>query len=251
MKTCTLMLQEKIPSCHLFAGGGVGAGPFPDVDFVSDFHASWLQNGGAEAALPSNAASEESISDLAGLKELVLHRREKSSLLMFTASADSVSTPELVLEFAWELSKGRRKRVLIVDCDLRSPALTKAYGIEQDIGLSDFLTGRQSLRDIVKRTNLRNVCLVRNGLAALEPVVLFMSARFLDLIKDLQRRFDHILLNAPVYGAAVDTFALAKFLRPMVVIATGSEQALSDSVAKIHSELSVLRVPILNIAGAR
>lgn len=93
------------------------------------------------------------------------------------------------------------KRVLLVDADLRKARLHTLFGLKESVGLSDLLTLKGPLsnivlEDFVNATQVPNLQVMTHGLApAANPAVLFFSGRVQELAVILQKNFDFVLLD--------------------------------------------------------
>ncbi len=165
-------------------------------------------------------------------------------------SSDSFNaSAELILELAWEISKKGLQRVLIVDCNLRTPILSRAYKLSRGAGLAEFLLGTHTVREIVKKTNLANVHLVCSGECFVEPVTLLTSLRLPQLIATAANHYDLVLLNTPPYHAYIDTFALAKFLQPATLVLVSDNEMGIETKSRALSELQVLDLDIVDVVS--
>jgi hypothetical protein len=54
-------------------------------------------------------------------------------------------------------------RVALIDCDLRKPRLGKVFGLDQKLGLSNFLAGSAQFKDVVHETEVPNLFVVPCG----------------------------------------------------------------------------------------
>ncbi len=103
------------------------------------------------------------------------------------------------------------KKVLLVGCDLRKPKLHKVFEVENDKGLSTFLIGNDSFKDIIRTTNQENLFYVNSGPVPPNPSELIGNGLFKDFIDQAQNEFDYIILdNAPI-TLVIDGLLIAKY----------------------------------------
>jgi len=101
------------------------------------------------------------------------------------------------------------KKVLIIGADLRKPKLHKIFKIENEIGLSTYLIGYNTVDQIISPTTINNLSLITSGPIPPNPAEILGSAEMKKLIDQLRNRFDFIIIdNAPV-GLVTDGFIVS------------------------------------------
>src|SRR5262249_11491631 len=118
--------------------------------------------------------------------------------------ATSVST-NCAISFA-QLRAGE---VLVIDANMRHPTLHTLVGIPGAPGLSDLLTSRANLEDVITPARHRNdlhpglerqipgLSVLPAGVVPFNPVELLASPQFADVLATLRDRFAHIVIDAP------------------------------------------------------
>jgi capsular exopolysaccharide synthesis family protein len=102
-------------------------------------------------------------------------------------------------------------RVLVVDSDLRRPAIHEHLGVANSIGLADYLGGARSVQDIIQPTETPNLWLIAagGGSSARAALHLLTSQRMAELIRQVVQQFDVVIYDTPpilgVSDAAVMT----------------------------------------------
>ncbi len=189
----------------------------------------------AGAAIPLEPLSVEAF------YQLVAALRYSSSnpprIIAFTGADSGSGTTTIALNTA--ISMGSMSaRVLIVDADLRRPALHRALGIENGRGLSDVLVGVAPLDDAVVPTTHPNVAVLTSGRPTPNPVGLLQSVEFDRLLESARERFDFVVLDGPPLAAIVDGVVLGVKSEGtvLVVSAPNSEgRAVRAAVDKLRS----------------
>ena len=171
--------------------------------------------------------------------------------VLVNSSGSLNASAELILEIAGESSREHRQRVLVVDCNFRTPILSRAYKMSRGAGLAEYLIGTHAVREVIRKTNLQNVHLIRAGECFADPVSLLLSDRLPALIERAGKEYDLVLLNTPPYHAYIDTFALAKFLQPATFLLFCQERDGLPPVAPIIPELRILDLDFVEVTGTR
>lgn len=104
------------------------------------------------------------------------------------------------------------KKVLLIDLDLRSPSLHKYLEVSNEIGMSDFLLNpTNDIFDLVsKPLESENFYFLNSGKIPSNPSELIMSNRFSNILDELKKRFDIIILDTPPISLVTDTNIILK-----------------------------------------
>ncbi len=89
------------------------------------------------------------------------------------------------------------RKVVLIDCDLRKPRIHAAMGIDQQPGVSGYLAGHSGLDEIIKSSGHASLDVIPAGPIPPNPVDLFDSVAMSDFLAELEKRYDHILVDAP------------------------------------------------------
>lgn len=100
------------------------------------------------------------------------------------------------------------KQVVVLDCDLRRPALHKAFGLRNLHGLVNVLAGERELSKVWQEP-LQGLKVVTAGPVPPNPAELLGSGRFTELLEQAREDFDYVLLDTPPIQAVSDPLILA------------------------------------------
>lgn len=90
-------------------------------------------------------------------------------------------------------------KVLIVGADLRKPKLHKIFKLENDLGLSTFLIGYNTIDQIIFPTTINNLSMIPSGPIPPNPAEILGGPEMLKLVNQLRNRYDFIIFdNAPL-----------------------------------------------------
>ncbi|MFK3890613.1 GumC family protein [Sphingomonas sp. NPDC079357] len=117
-----------------------------------------------------------------------------------TRPAEGKSTTALAL--ATTLARGQR-RVILVDGDMRSPSIHHLGGVNHDRGLSNFLTGHDTIEDLVFEMTELGFMAMTAGPIPPNAAELLTGTRLRTLIERLLESYDHVVIDSPpVMGLA-------------------------------------------------
>lgn len=114
------------------------------------------------------------------------------------------------------------KRVLLVDCDMRRPSLATKLNLERVPGLSNYLTGRNSVTEIIQtcdeqfETSVFHV--VAAGRIPPNPIELLSSNRMKELLDALREHYDYIILDLPPVGEVSDAIVAADLVDGILMV---------------------------------
>lgn len=101
------------------------------------------------------------------------------------------------------------EKTLIVECDLRKPRIARSLGIENDVGVSSYLTGNKPLEETIKATFVPNLFVMPSGPKPPNPSELLVSTKMNYFLEELQKKFDRILIDSPPTFSVADAVILA------------------------------------------
>ena len=168
----------------------------------------------------------------AQLRLTCLDRDIKS--LMFTSVSRQEGKTTVVVNLGMSLAQDR-KRVLLIDADLRKPSIHTMLGIEKEPGLTEILTGQQSWRDVVRTatdlalgdlridqlpafSSLDNLHVITGGSISDSPSELLSTQAMKDLLVDLRANYDVLLLDVPPVLPIADALVLGAIMDGSLIV---------------------------------
>jgi tyrosine-protein kinase Etk/Wzc len=99
-------------------------------------------------------------------------------------------------------------RVLLIDGDLRCPVIHKVLGIDREPGLANVLVNRIAPAHAMYQQQNENLAVMPCGTALPHPSEILFTKGMRDLLADLKREFDLIVIDAPPLIAVTDSVIL-------------------------------------------
>lgn len=109
------------------------------------------------------------------------------------------------------------QHVLLVDADLRKPKVHSVFGLDNSVGLSNYLT-RQIIQDIIKKSDIPNLSIIPAGALPPNPSELLSSKRMKDFIDNVTDRFDMVIFDAAPLITVTDTTILSAIATGTVLV---------------------------------
>lgn len=129
------------------------------------------------------------------------------------------------------------KRVLVVDVDYRRPNVHKLFGVSNETGLSNVVTGQVTMQEAVKHTDNELLDVLTAGTPPPNPTELISSAQMEKVNAELEKIYDLVIYDsAPVLGLADAVVLSARTSATLFVIEAGrsSVRAITSAVSRLR-----------------
>jgi protein-tyrosine kinase len=150
----------------------------------------------------------------------VLHdaQAERGLAVVMIASAVAAEGKTLTAcNLALTLSESYRRRVLLIDADLRRPAIHTFFRLDAATGLSDGLTANEGARLLVRQVTPR-LSVLPAGRPSLDPMAGLTSPRMHRLVAEARDAFDWVILDTPPLVDLPDAHLLAPIADGVVLV---------------------------------
>lgn len=146
---------------------------------------------------------------------------KKCRIIGVTSAQPSEGKSTVSVNLAYTLAE-LGKSVLIIDGDMRRPAVHDIVGASLVPGVSDILTGKVSLNDTVIHYNSTadstSFDMIPGGEISDHPAELINSSRFQKLLDVVSTVFDYVVLDLPPVNAVIDAVNVSKYVDGMIVV---------------------------------
>lgn len=158
----------------------------------------------------------------------------RSLLLTSTRPNEGKSTSAYAIA---NILSNQGKRILLVDGDLRNPSLEEFLGISSDIGLTHYLSGDERLDQMIIRPDGFKLDFLPAGKIAPNPTELLANPRLSELMRRLEDKYDHVVVDGPPILGLADVPLLGAAVEGVVLVvrANGSKvRAIKSSIARVQ-----------------
>jgi capsular exopolysaccharide synthesis family protein len=137
-------------------------------------------------------------------------------------------------------------RVLLIDCDLRKPCVHKLFKDGNTIGLTHILCDDVKVDDAIKKSQVDNLWYLTAGVKSPNPIKLLLSPEMSELLNNLGREYDWIILDTPPVGVVSDALILSNNCDGVILAA---EEGVSDyrQIAKAIEEIKYVNGNLLGV----
>jgi Mrp family chromosome partitioning ATPase len=118
----------------------------------------------------------------------------------------------LAVGLAGALAQEPGRRVLLMEADLRRPAIERYLGLSAEQGVGDWLEATLSRRVPVRRLVPQGIFLLAGGRAVNRRPELLQSKRMSQLLVTARQSFDYVVVDCPPLGPVADSLMLQDLL---------------------------------------
>lgn len=139
-------------------------------------------------------------------------------VVALTSCTPNEGKTSLSFQLAMSLAEGGWKTVM-VDADLRKSVLRGRYKANHEkFGLSHYLSGQSELEDTLCETNIENFHIIFAGPVPPNPSELLGSDNFREMVKQLRKEYDYVIIDTPPLGSVIDGAVVAACCDGAVIV---------------------------------
>lgn len=141
------------------------------------------------------------------------------------------------------------KKVVIIDMDIRNPHVAQYLNVETNIGLSQFIIDK-SLKPsdlLVPVSGIKNLWVVSAGIVPPNPGELLASPRVKDLLNDLRKGFDFIVIDTSPMNHMSEVGALSLMSNATLIVCRANYTTFDDvkNINEFVMEYGLRRVSLI------
>lgn len=135
------------------------------------------------------------------------------------------------------------RKVILIDADMRRPSVHRRISSNNDRGLSTLLTNQEQATSVILPTAQPNLSVITSGPVPPSPTELLSSARMEQLVEELARDFDIVVIDSPPILGLADAPVLSA-LADGVIFVVESDRSRRGSLKTALRRLRSMR-PVL------
>ncbi len=135
--------------------------------------------------------------------------KKECKTIVFTSANPAEGKSTISVNIAISLAQTEAK-VLLIDADLRRPTVYRFLGLSNTPGITNLLSGMNTMEEIVHKTAYKNLDVICAGSIAPNPAEMLASDAFSELLTDLQEQYDYILIDSTPINVVSDALLVAK-----------------------------------------
>ena len=196
----------------------------------------------SNAAAASNPQWTEALN---GLRTVVLHEAQQHALkvILITSAGPQEGKTTLAGHLAVSLAAAGR-RTLLIDADLRRPALHAAFGCRPAPGLSDLLLSQGDSVEAVQPTSAAGLFLLPAGNFNGAVPDLLAQGRLEAVLEPLRAEFDTVVIDTSPLLAVNDALLMSQHV-DAVILSVRPDRSQTPLVHEACERLRALDIPVL------
>lgn len=100
------------------------------------------------------------------------------------------------------------KKVILLDLDMRRPKINKGFGVDNSYGMSTVLIGKSTIKEAIRHSDQKGLDFITAGPIPPNPSELIISERMDQIIEELKRDYDMVVIDTPPVGLVTDGVTL-------------------------------------------
>ena len=200
------------------------------------------------ALFPSRSPQEEAFRRL---RTNLLARDASSPLrsVLVTSASPKEGKSTTVANLALAIAQSGR-RVVVVDADMRRPSLHTTFEVGNAVGLSSVLSRQLTLDEALQYSMTPGIQILTSGPASSNPAELLGLQQMEDVVRQLERQFDYVLIDTPSLESVTDASILSLIVdEVLLVVARG--QTRREMVIGALQELEHVQSAPLGVVVTR
>jgi len=188
---------------------------------------------------PDSVAAEQFRKLRTQLLRLRLHKPPRTILVTSATAGEgkTMVSANLAAGIAYELNA----YALLVDCDMRTPALSQWFSGRNGYGLSDYLIGRKEISDIIVRTEVDKLRILFSGTVQDNPTELIGSGKMQALVHELKSRYSdrYIILDSSPLLSTSEPEVLSKLVDGILIVVRAGmtpRETLKQAISSLDKE---------------
>lgn len=125
------------------------------------------------------------------------------------------------------------KKVLLIDCDLRRPKISRLLDLKSDFGLSNILVSPSLVENSLKNTPVDNLDVIISGDIPPNPSELLGSSKMEEILKWARENYDLIILDTPPINVVTDTVVLSSMIDGILFVVRAGRTERQDIIQAI------------------
>jgi protein-tyrosine kinase len=139
---------------------------------------------------------------------------------------------------------------VLCDFDFRRPIVHNLFQVDRSPGITDYLLGKATIEQVIKKVAGTNLCIMPAGEAVINPLELLNLPNVKDLLGNLQRVFNWVVLDTPPLLFAADANLLSTMSDGTVLVVRLGVTTV-DSITRAIQSLCENNVLGTVVNGAR
>ncbi len=167
---------------------------------------------------------------------------QNGNMIMVTSSLPDEGKSYITLSLAMSIALEMDKTVLLVDCDVINPSLSRLLEVNEKAGLTNYLDDvNLSLEDVILNTSVPRLRLLPSGKQYAQSNELLTSMRMSDLVNELSKRYANrvVLFDAPPLLLANQAVVISQLMGQIIVVIEAEktpQNVVDEAIKKLDKD---------------
>lgn len=158
-----------------------------------------------------------------------LSEEKGSQVYLMTSLGRREGTSTMTANLAVIMAQ-QKEKVLIIDANLREPAVHRIFEVPNQAGLAEVLLEKATIKQAIRPTGIGELDVLTSGLTSANPTELFGREKIRNLLKAVKENYSMVLIDSPTLLKTTETRVLANQCDGVILILnrgkTGSEKTV-------------------------
>ena len=168
----------------------------------------------------------------------------KVKSIAITSSVSGEGSTIVAINLAIALSNSNK--TLLIDTNYNNNKTSEIFGINSNIGLKEVIFDHDKLEDVIVKKN-DNLHIISTGDVNVNTMSLLDSKVFDELLKELNKDYDYIIVDTPAVQASADTKLLLRKVDGSILVVK-AESTKKDIIKSTINDINNLSSNLIGIA---
>jgi capsular exopolysaccharide synthesis family protein len=168
---------------------------------------------------------------------------QNASSILITSSLPSEGKSITAVNLALSLVE-LGQRTILIDADMRKPQISRYLDVANDVGLSNLLAGQAELDQVVQPWGNQGLFVLASGSVPPNPAELLGSRRMRELLDQLGKEYDRIVVDSPPILPVTDAVVIARQTNSVLLVIRAHKTPRSD-VSHAVAALQAVGAPLV------
>ena len=169
---------------------------------------------------------------------------KKNKVISITSTKPAEGKSTIIYNLAKSFAENGDK-VILLDCDLRKPTIPLISGVDDNIGLTNYLTGKVDYSRIINTDpDQENFDMIFTGPIPPNPAEILASKAYKNLVEQLSDIYDYVFIDTPPAGLFTDA-SIVSTLCDGVIFAIKSSDTKREEIVQALDNLKKVDANIL------
>jgi capsular exopolysaccharide synthesis family protein len=138
--------------------------------------------------------------------------------IMITSASVEEGKSTIASFLALSAAEASGQKILLLDTDLRRPMVNVLFKMPLEIGLTDIMDKKCSIKETIKSTLIPNLSIITAGKVEKEPTLILNQNRLREVFEELRFYFDFIIVDVPPVIPVSDPVIIANEVDGVLIV---------------------------------